>query len=171
MTAPFLGQICNFAGNFAPRGWAFCDGQLLAVSQNSALFSILGTVYGGDGRTTFGLPDMRGRLPMNQGSGPGLTPRTLGAKGGTENVVLGANQMPQHKHTQQGSTDVASDIAPAGKVTADAQLNVYSDDPPTDAMSTQAIGDAGGNQPHTNLMPFLVLNFIIALTGVFPSRN
>ncbi len=171
MTEPFVAQICNFAGTFAPRGWAFCDGQLLAISQNNALFAILGTTYGGDGRTTFALPDMRGRLPMNQGSGPGLTPRQLGAKGGTEDVTLIVNQMPQHKHTQQGSTDVASDIAPAGKVTADASLNIYSDDSPTDAMSTQAIGDAGGNQPHTNLMPFLVLNFIIALTGVFPSRN
>ncbi len=171
MTAPFFGQICNFGGNFAPRGWAFCDGQLLAVAQNSALFSILGTVYGGDGRTTFGLPDMRGRLPMNFGNGPGLSSRPIGNKGGTEEVTLGANQMPPHKHSQQGSTDQALTTAPAGKVTADAEITIYSDDPPNTAMSTEAIGDTGGNQPHTNLMPFLVLNFIIALTGVFPSRN
>ncbi len=171
MTEPFLGQICNFGGNFNPRGWAFCDGQLLAISQNTSLFSILGTVYGGDGRTTFALPDMRGRLPMHHGFGPGLTNRQLGQRGGTEKVTLIANQMPVHKHTPQGSSVVASDIAPAGKVTADAQLNIYSDVAPTDAMSTAAIGDTGGGLAHTNLMPFLVVNFIIALTGVFPSRN
>ncbi len=171
MSEPFLGQICMFAGNFAPRGWAFCDGQLLSVTQNSALFSLLGTIYGGDGRTTFGLPDMRGRLPMNFGTGPGLTPRNIAAKGGTEKVTLIANQMPPHKHSQQGSTDQALTDAPAGKVTADAEVTIYADDPPTDAMSTEAIADAGGDQPHDNLMPFLVVNFIIALTGIFPSRN
>ena len=171
MTEPFIAQIVMFGGNFAPRGWALCDGQLLAVAQNNALFSLLGTTYGGDGRTTFGLPDMRGRLPMNFGSGPGHTRRRIGAKGGIEKVTLGVNQMPPHKHTPRGSSDTASDIAPAGKLTADAALNIYSDGAPTDAMSTKAIGDAGGDQMHDNLMPYLVVNFIIALTGVFPSRN
>ena len=171
MTEPFIGQICMFGGNFAPRSWALCDGQLLAVAQNGALFTILGTVYGGDGRTTFGLPDMRSRLPMHHGSGPGLTPRNLGAKSGIEKVTLIANQLPPHKHTPQGSTDQALTNAPAGKVSADAELNIYSDSAPTDAMSTKAIGNAGGNQQHENLMPYLVVNFIIALTGVFPSSN
>ncbi len=171
MSEPFLGQICNFGGTFAPRGWAFCDGQLLLISQNTALFAILRTIYGGDGRTTFGLPDMRGRLPMNFGTGPGLSPRQIGQRGGTEEVTLIANQMPPHKHTQQGSTDQALAIAPAGKVTANAEFTIYSDGAPNTAMSTEAIGDAGGNQPHPNLMPFLVVNFIIALQGVFPSRN
>ena len=171
MSEPFLGQICMFGGTFAPRGWALCDGQLLSINGNEALFSLLGTVYGGDGRTTFGLPDLRGRLPLHQGAGPGLTPRPIGSKVGIEEVTLGANQMPPHKHTPQGSTDAALTNAPAGKVTADAELNIYSDGAPTDAMSTKAIGDAGGDQEHTNLMPFLVVNFIIALQGVFPSRN
>ena len=171
MTAPFLGQICNFGGNFNPPGCAFCDGQLLAISQNTSLFAILGTIYGGDGETTFALPDMRGRLPMNHGTGPGLSPRQIGQRGGTEKVTLIVNQLPAHKHSQQGSTDQALTNAPAGKVTADAELNIYSDSAPTDAMSTEAIADAGGDEPHTNLLPFLVVNFIIALQGVFPSRN
>ncbi len=160
-----------FGANFAPRSWAFCDGQLLPIAGNSALFSLLGTVYGGDGRTTFALPDMRGRLPMNFGTGPGLSPRQIGQRGGTEKVTLIANQMPAHKHAQQGSTDQALTRDPAGKVTADAEFTMYSDSAPNTAMSTEAIGDAGGDQPHTNLMPFLVVNFIIALQGVFPSRN
>ncbi len=171
MTQPFVGEIVMFGANFAPRGWARCDGQLLAISQNGALFSILGTLYGGDGETTFGLPELRGRLPIHQGAGPGLANRSLGSKSGVEEVGLNVNQMPPHKHAQQGSTDTASDVAPAGKLTADAEFTMYSDGAPNTAMSTEAIGDTGGNQDHENLMPFQVVNFIIALTGIFPSSN
>ncbi len=171
MSEPFIAQIVMFGGNFAPRSWALCDGQLLAIIQNNALFSILGTTYGGDGRTTFALPDMRGRLPMNQGNGPGLSNRLLGVRLGSEKVTLLTTQIPPHKHVLQGSTAVASTNAPVGNVTADAEQVIYSDDAPTDAMSTKAIGNAGGNQGHENIMPSAVVNFIIALTGVFPSRN
>ena len=131
MSNPFLGQICNFGGNFAPRGWAFCDGQLLSVAANGALFSLLGTVYGGDGRTTFGLPDLRGRLPLHQGPGPGLTPRQIGSRPGTEDVTLIPNQMPSHTHQLEGTTEQADTNAagggdPTGRVLADAEVNIYS---------------------------------------------
>ena len=116
MSEPFVGEIRMFAGNFAPRGWAFCDGQLLAVSQNDALFSLLGTIYGGDGRTTFGLPDLRGRVPIHAGSGPGLSPRRLGAKAGAENVTLTVNQLPSHSHRLSGSANLASESRPEGNV-------------------------------------------------------
>jgi len=112
MSEPFVGEIRMFAGNFAPRGWAFCDGQLLAVSQNDALFSLLGTIYGGDGRTTFGLPDMRGRTPLHAGQGPGLSNRRLGAKAGAENVTLTVNQLPSHRHDWQATTALASSQSP-----------------------------------------------------------
>ena len=164
---PFIGQIIMFGGNFAPQSWAFCDGQLLQVSQNATLFSVLGNTYGG-ATGVFNLPDMRGRLPIHQGTGPGLSPRAIGSKGGTETATLSVAQMPEHKHTQQGSTDQALTGAPAGKVTADSEFTIYSDGAPNTAMSTQAIGVAGGAQAHNNTMRFLCVNFIIALTGGAP---
>ncbi|WP_029057668.1 phage tail protein [Stappia stellulata] len=172
MSEPFVGEIRMFAGNFAPRGWAFCDGQLLAVSQNDALFSLLGTIYGGDGRTTFGLPDMRGRIPLHAGHGPGLSERRLGSRGGAEKVTLTANQMPSHTHPMQASTTVANSDSPQGRVSGQsASGNLYTEGAPTTAMSPQAVTNTGGSRSHTNLMPFLCVNFIIALFGIYPSRH
>jgi microcystin-dependent protein len=173
MSEPFVGEIRMFAGNFAPRGWAFCDGQLLAVSQNDALFSLLGTIYGGDGRTTFGLPDLRGRIPVHAGQGPGLSERRLGAKGGEEKVTLTVQQLPAHTHSVQGTNDTADATTPAGNVPAQSTIvDLYT--PPTTAdqsFATQAVSNVGGSQSHTNLMPFLCVHFIIALFGIYPSRH
>ena len=172
MSEPFVGEIRMFAGNFAPRGWAFCDGQLLAVSQNDALFSLLGTMYGGDGRTTFGLPDMRGRIPLHAGSGPGLSPRQLGSKAGAENVTLTVNQMPSHGHPLQAGNRPANSRDPGGKGLAASQSgDVYTSDLSAVPLNSGAVSSVGGSQSHTNLMPFLCVNFIIALFGIYPSRT
>ena len=172
MSEPFVGEIRMFAGNFAPRGWAYCDGQLLAVSQNDALFSLLGTIYGGDGRTTFGLPDLRGRIPLHQGTGPGLSPRPLGSKGGEENVTLTANQIPSHSHNWQANTADATGTAPQGKVTATpVGFRIYETGDQNTDLDATTIANSGGSQPHSNLMPTLCVNFIIALVGIYPSRN
>ncbi|MGR8935953.1 MAG: phage tail protein [Gammaproteobacteria bacterium] len=172
MSEPFVGEIRMFAGNFAPRGWAFCDGQLLAVSQNDALFSLLGTIYGGDGRTTFGLPDLRGRLPIHAGDGPGLSPRPLGAKGGEESVTLTVNQLPSHEHPLQASQGPATDTRPVGNAPAQAPAaDVWSTRSPAVDMAADSISYIGGSRSHTNLMPFLCVNFIIALFGIYPSRH
>lgn len=172
MSEPFVGEIRMFAGNFAPRGWAFCDGQLLAVSQNDALFSLLGTIYGGDGRTTFGLPDARGRVPIHAGSGPGLSPRRLGAKGGAENVTLTVNQLPSHTHPMNASMDLAADSNPQGNVPGQSpSIDLYIEDTQTQNMASTALTNTGGSRSHTNLSPFLCINMIIALVGIYPSRN
>ena len=172
MSEPFVGEIRMFAGNFAPRGWAFCDGQLLAVSQNDALFSLLGTIYGGDGRTTFGLPDMRGRIPIHAGSGPGLSPRRLGAKGGAENVTLTVNQLPSHTHQFKATQTPGIQNNAAGNVLAESfSLDIYAEDPPDTDLSSSAVTSVGGSRSHTNLMSFLCINFIIALFGIYPSRH
>lgn len=171
MSEPFVGEIRMFAGNFAPRGWAFCDGQLLAVSQNDALFSLLGTIYGGDGRTTFGLPDMRGRLPIHAGDGPGLSPRRLGAKAGAENVTLTVNQMPSHGHPFQGTASPATSRDPVGNSPAEAQADAYVEDLSAFPLASQAVTATGGSQSHTNMMPYLCVNFIVALVGIYPSRQ
>ncbi len=169
MAEPFVGEIKMFAGNFAPRGWAKCEGQLLAVAQNDALFSLLGTIYGGDGRTTFGLPELRGRVPIHYGSGPGLTPRSLGTKSGQQDVTLTTNNLPQHKHTLQAENDAANSNAPANNVLANASTPIYV--PGGSApMETNAIANTGGSQPHNNMMPYLCICFIIALVGIYPSR-
>ena len=173
MSEPFIGEIRMFAGNFAPRGWAFCDGELLAVSQNDALFSLLGTIYGGDGRTTFGLPDMRGRIPIHAGHGPGLSNRRLGAKGGEEKVTLTVNQLPSHGHEVSASAASASSGNPSNNVSANtAPTNIYSTAlavPQT--MNSAAVSATGGSRSHTNLMPALCIHFIIALVGIYPSRH
>ncbi|MDA2917990.1 tail fiber protein [Desulfobacterota bacterium AH_259_B03_O07] len=166
----FIGEVRIFAGNFAPRNWALCDGQLLPINQNQALFSILGTTYGGDGRTNFGLPDLRGRVPTHAGNGPGLTPRTLGAKGGEEAQVLTVQEMPSHTHTlnarnQRGNTNI-----PSGNVLA-RKRNFYSTQPQNAILSNGAIGTTGGGQAHNNMPPFQALNYIICPQGIFPSRN
>jgi microcystin-dependent protein len=160
-----------FAGNFAPRGWALCDGQLLAISQNDALFSLFGTNYGGDGRTTFGLPDLRGRVPLHMGSGPGLSPRTIGAKSGSESVTLVTTQLPSHTHPLQGSTDSATTPDPSGNVFARSSGDAYGSEFSASNMSPAAVGNSGGSQAHSNMQPWLAINFILALVGVFPSRS
>ena len=171
MSEPFVGEVRMFAGNFAPRGWAFCDGQLLAVSQNDALFSLLGTIYGGDGRTTFGLPDLRGRIPIHAGSGPGLSPRRLGAKGGAENVTLTVNQMPSHTHTMRASQDPSTTPNPAGSVLGESAVDRIYEPSPDANMATSSITNVGGSRSHSNLQPFLCINYIIALFGIYPSRH
>ena len=178
MSEPFVGEIRMFAGNFAPRGWAFCDGRLLGISQNDALFSLLGTIYGGDGRTTFGLPELRGRIPVHAGSGPGLSPRRLGAKGGAEMVTLTVNQLPSHGHLPsdgqplKASNTPAKSRDPRDQVLAASQFgDVYTSDVSSaqSSLKVEAVTSAGGSQSHTNLMPFLCVNFIIALVGIYPS--
>jgi microcystin-dependent protein len=168
----FIGEIRMFAGNFAPRGWALCDGQLLQISSYSALFSILGTTYGGDGRTTFGLPDLRGRVALHPGGGAGLTLRRLGERSGTESTVLTIGQMPSHSHLLKSSGDNGSAVSPAGLVPAKNAAGVPVYGPPTsEHMADDAIEPMGGNQAHDNMQPWLGVNYIIALTGLFPSRN
>lgn len=175
MSEPFVGEIRMFAGNFAPQGWAYCDGQLLAVSSNDALFSLLGTIYGGDGRTTFGLPDLRGRIPIHQGSGPGLSTRRLGSKSGAEKVTLTVNQLPSHSHSLTVSNQVGNKQAPTGNTLAKiASGNLYKTAATVTskpAMGSDAIGNVGGSKDHTNLMPTLCVHFIIALFGIYPSRQ
>lgn len=172
MSEPFVGEIRMFAGNFAPSGWAFCDGQLLAVSQNDALFSLLGTIYGGDGRTTFGLPDLRGRVPVHAGQGPGLSNRNLGAKGGGENVTLTTNQLPSHMHTVNGTNDTADATGPAGTLPAQSKIvDLYASTEPTVDFNSSTVQNIGGSLSHNNLMPFICINFIIALYGIYPSRH
>lgn len=170
----FIGSIILFAGNFAPRGWAFCDGQLLSIAQNSALFSILGTTYGGDGRNTFALPDLRGRVPVQQGQGPGLPNVSLGEHAGSPTVTLTTGQMPAHNHSVAASQN-ATTTNPSGGVPAnDARgtpLSIYAAQSDGTQMNPQMIGVAGGNQPVSIQQPYLGLNFIICLQGIYPSRN
>lgn len=167
---PILGTIIIFAGNFEPRGWAFCNGQTLSISQNSALFSLLGTMYGGDGVTTFQLPDLRGRVPMHSGNGNGLTPRVQGEVLGSETVSLTAAQMPQHSHDVNVANIPGDNDRPTGDFLARSQI--YSAVGTTLAtLNPLTVSVAGGNQPHANMQPSLCLQYIIALEGVFPSRN
>jgi microcystin-dependent protein len=173
---PFIGEIRMFAGNFAPRGWALCDGQILPISGNESLFSLLGTTYGGDGRTTFALPDLRGRTPIHAGQGPGLTNRRLGEKGGVENVLLTINQLPSHTHTAQLNADstVATSDKPQGTLPArNAGSTPQYGNTPNTALSAKsiAINEVGGNQDHPNMQPYITINYIIALQGIYPSRN
>jgi microcystin-dependent protein len=172
LSEPFVGEIRMFAGNFAPRGWAYCDGQLLAVSQNDALFSLLGITYGGDGETTFGLPDLRGRIPIHAGSGPGLSPRRLGQKGGSEKVTLTVNELPSHVHGI-ASTGSASGGNPGESVLGDTGEDlIYAEvgDNSATLLNSAASRSVGGSRSHSNLMPFLCIHFIIALFGIYPSR-
>lgn len=172
MSEPFVGEIRMFAGNFAPRGWAYCDGQLLAVSQNDALFSLLGTIYGGDGRTTFGLPDMRGRLPIHAGSGPGLSPRRLGAKFGSENETLTVNQLPSHGHGFRVSSASGNQNNTAGQYLASSpNVRLFRPGGANSNLNASSIANTGDSRSHTNMMPYLCVNFIIALVGIYPSRN
>jgi microcystin-dependent protein len=172
MSEPFLGEIRVFALNFEPRGWAACDGRIMPINVNTALFSILGTTFGGDGRTTFGLPDLRGKIPLGAGTGPGLTARELGASGGTETVTLSANQLPSHNHAAKCNSGNGNQYGPANHYWAqDAGGAKEYGATGTGQMSAAAIAPAGGSQPHGNLQPYTVVNYCIALTGIFPSRS
>ena len=170
---PFLGEIYIAGFNFAPRGYATCDGQILSIAQNTALFSLLGTTFGGNGQTTFALPDLRGRVPMHFGQGPGLSARTLGEGGGQETVTLTLSQSPQHTHSLMANGNPGTFDVPNGHLISreTAGTPIYGDNASPIAMAANAIGNSGGNQPHNNMQPYLVLNFYIALEGIFPSRN
>ncbi|MBZ4024117.1 phage tail protein [Rhodobacter sp. TJ_12] len=174
MSEPFIAEIRIFAGNFAPRGWAFCDGQLLPIAENTALFSLIGTTYGGDGRTTTGLPNMQGRAPMHPGRGPGLTARRLGERDGIETVTLSEAQMPSHTHglratgargTEEnpGNTTSVAATFPVAAFSSGESSSVY--------MDSETLSGTGGSQSHNNMQPYLALNFIIALVGLYPSRS
>ncbi len=172
MSEPFIAEIRIFAGNFAPRGWAFCNGQLLPVSQNTALFSLIGTTYGGDGRTTTALPNLQGRAPMHPGRGPGLTARQLGEKGGLNTVTLSELQIPSHTHPQGAATRrPRSETPTATTVVTEAGEATYKTSGSNVAMASQAISNTGGSQAHNNVQPLLTLNYIIALVGLYPSRS
>jgi microcystin-dependent protein len=177
---PFIGEIKIFGGNFAPRGWALCDGQLLAINTYQALFSLLGTTYGGDGRTTFALPDLRGRAAVHQGQGPGLSQYRLGQKGGVEQVTLNATEMPSHNHAATGTLQAKNgqpdESNPGGQVPATLTNGTegYAETPNTSMKSggvEVTVNNSGGNLPHTNIQPFQCVNFIIALEGIYPSRS
>jgi len=172
VSEPFIGQIIMFSGNFAPRGWALCDGQLLSISNNTALFSILGTTYGGDGRTNFALPDLRGRVPVHAGSGPGLPPARLGDKAGAAQHALTAQQMPSHTHSLHCQTGDGTSDEPANHFPAKTGggESIYADSQ-NGAMNANAIQNAGGGQAFSIMQPYQVVNFIIALVGLYPSRN
>ncbi len=172
MSEPFIGQIKIFGGNFAPRSYAFCDGQLLPIAQNTALFSILSTTYGGDGRTTFGLPNLQGRAAMHPGRGPGLTSRRLGEKGGTNTVNLAEAQIPAHDHIFNIHAGGSNTNEPGNAALANSRgFPIYSKDTNTTNMASAALSNSGGGQAHANLQPYLGLNFIIALQGTYPSRG
>ncbi|PIL21531.1 hypothetical protein P775_03890 [Puniceibacterium antarcticum] len=172
MSEPFVGEIRMFAGNFAPSGWAFCEGQLIAISQNDALFNLLGTIYGGDGQTSFALPDMRGRVPIHRGDGPGLSKRPLGSKAGEEHVTLTTSQLPSHSHNFHANTQAATSAAPAGKVVAlGVGVNFYNAREPTGNMVPSIVSKTGGSRPHENMMPSLCISFIISLFGIYPSQQ
>jgi len=170
MSEPFIAEVRIFAGNFAPRSWAFCNGQLLPISQNTALFSLIGTTYGGDGRSTTALPDLQGRFPMHPGRGPGLTARRLGQRGGVDTVTLTETQMPNHQHTLRGDGGAAADPSPGGHYIAGGSANFNTTANGT-ALDDSALPNQGGSQAHNNLSPYLEINYIIALQGLFPSRS
>ncbi|ROR72844.1 phage tail protein [Bogoriella caseilytica] len=167
---PYIGTIQFFGFSFAPQGWAFCNGQLVSISQNTALFSLLGTYYGGNGQTTFALPDLRGRFPMGQGQGPGLQNRDIGQIGGAEQVTLGVNEIPAHGHPV-AAAGAATSKSPAGNLPAVTPAGSAYGPQASGQMSSQMVGASGGNQPHPNMPPYLVGNWCIALVGIFPSRD
>jgi microcystin-dependent protein len=171
MGTPYIGEIRLFAGNFAINGWAFCDGSLLPISEYETLFNLIGTTYGGDGQSTFGLPDLRGRVPVHQGTGSGLSPVGLGQMGGVETVTLSSNQIPNHTHSVLASSDAASTNVPSsGVVLASPSYNAYRAGVPGAALNAP-VPSVGGSQAHTNMQPFLAINYIISLFGVYPSAT
>lgn len=175
MSDVFVAEIRMFAGNYAPTGWALCNGQLMSISQNTALFSLLGTTYGGDGRATFGLPNLMGSAPMQQGQGPGLSARWLGETGGEPYVTLLTSEMPAHTHLPNAVDASGDATTPDNALWASAMegrigTNMYSDASPGQAMNPMTTGITGGSQPHNNMPPYLCISFIIALQGIYPQR-
>jgi len=171
MGQPYVGEIRMFGGNFAPAGWMFCNGALLPISENEVLFQLIGTTYGGDGEETFALPNLQGRLPLHQGTLAGNA-YSLGQDGGVETVTLTTNQIPVHNHSVMASTGIASQSSPANKVPAQSSVaSLYVEDTATAGLAAAAVLAAGGNQPHENLQPYLAINYIISLFGVFPSQT
>ena len=169
MGQPYVGEIRMFAGNFAPAGWMFCEGQLLPISENETLFNLIGTTYGGDGQSTFALPDLRGRIPIHFGNG-----FTLAETGGVESVTLTVAQIPAHSHPALGSSNFAQDASPPNNVLAAASVanvSAYGSDQPTTPVSPNSVGSTGGSQPHDNFQPYLCVDFIISLFGIFPSQT
>jgi microcystin-dependent protein len=166
MAQPYVGEIRMFAGNFAPAGWMFCEGQLLPISENETLFQLIGTTYGGDGESTFALPDLRGRIPVHQGSG-----FILAETGGAEEVTLTVSQIPAHSHPLLGSGNPASDSSPGNNLLAVLTVDGYVAAPPNVNLSPQSVGPVGGSQPHNNFQPYLCVDFIISLFGIFPSQT
>ncbi|MDX6269983.1 MAG: hypothetical protein QOD28_1206 [Acidobacteriota bacterium] len=167
MAQPYVGEIRMFAGNFAPAGWMFCEGQLLPISENETLFQLIGTTYGGDGESTFALPDLRGRLPIHQGNGV-----LLAETGGAEEVTLTIQQIPVHNHAFLGSKGVGSQASPVGFLPAASNIvSLYKAAAPTNPMYNQSVAPTGGSQPHTNFQPYLCVDFIISLFGIFPSQT
>lgn len=178
MDEPLMGVIAIFGCNFAPRGWAFCSGQIVPIAQNTALFSLLGTTYGGNGTSTFAYPDLRGRVPIGQGQGPGLSPYVLGEQSGIENVTILSAEMPAHNHGLRVANTSSNLTAPAANASIAnyADLNgdggqTYSAVAPNINLHATTVGIAGGNQPHSNIQPYLAINYCIAIQGVFPARN
>ena len=164
MAQPYVGEIRMFAGNFAPAGWMFCEGQLLPISENETLFNLIGTTYGGDGQSTFALPDLRGRVPIHMGNG-----FILAETGGVESVTLTVQQTPAHSHPVLASTNPGDATQPQGNVTAtNSSVQIYRAQAPNTPMNAQAVGSTGGSQPHTNFQPYLCVDFIISLFGIFP---
>lgn len=165
MAQPYVGEIRMFAGNFAPAGWMFCEGQLLPISEYETLFQLIGTTYGGDGQSTFALPDLRGRIPIHQGNG-----FILAETGGAEEITLTVTQIPAHSHPLLASTSVSNQSSPANSVVAQStSADLYIEDTPTANMAVNSISSVGGSQPHTNFQPYLCVDFIISLFGIFPS--
>ena len=171
MSDPFVAEIRIVGFNFAPRGWAQCNGQLLPISQNTALFSLLGTFYGGDGKSTFGLPNLQGSAPIHQGQGSGLSERFIGEQGGVPAVTLLQSEMPSHNHQAMGRSIQGNNISPAGNNWAGSTIARPYQADPNSVMNAQSTTITGGSQPHNNMPPYLVLNFIIAMQGIFPPRN
>ena len=171
MSSPFIGEIRMFGGNFAPVGWAFCNGALMAIDQNDALFNLIGTTYGGDGQETFNLPDLRGRLPLHIGTDPNGNNYQLGQNGGVESVTISTNLLPVHNHAFLASAALAGANTPQNNVLGQsASFQMYIQQPPSVQLANQAVGAQGGSQPHENFQPYLGLNFIISLFGVFPHQ-
>ena len=166
MGQPFVGEIRMFGGNFAPVGWMFCAGQLLPISEYDTLFNLIGTTYGGDGQTTFALPDLRGRLPIHQDS-----QFTIGETGGVETVTLTTNQIPAHNHAMQATADIPTGSSPSNAVTGQAAAKLYRSGAPTLQLAPGSVEPTGGSQPHDNRQPYLCVTFIISLFGIFPSQN
>lgn len=169
MAQPYVGEIRMFGGNFAPAGWMLCEGQLLPISENETLFQLIGTTYGGDGQSTFALPDLRGRVPIHQGNNLGTF--TIGQAAGVETVTLTVPQIPVHSHGMMASKDVANQLAPQNAVTGQAAAKIYRAGTPSLTLNPQAVTTVGGTQPHTNMQPYLCVNFIISLFGIFPSQS